>query len=279
LTIETVKSITRDDVKKFYSKYFVPQNIMLGVTGDFNEETIIGKLEKVFEGWSGPTPRFPSVEPIAEKFEGGVFLADKKIPQSVIRMGHLAGRRTDPDYQTLRVIDEILGGGGFSSRLVKSVRVDRGLAYSVWAYTNGGRWELGRFLAGAETKASSTGEVIGLIKNEMERIRDELVSDEELTMAKNSIINSFIFIFDRPSKIMGQRMTIDYYGYPQDYLETYRDKVMAVTKEDILRVATKRLHPEGLKIVVIGDPEKFDMDLSKFGKVVRLELNDSDAKR
>lgn len=272
-TVETVSSITLDDVKNFYSEYFVPQNIMLGVTGDFDEGAIIPKLEKVFEGWSGQTPRYRPVAPIAEKFDGGVYLVDKKIPQSVIRMGHLAGRRTDPDYQTLRVIDEILGGGGFSSRLVKSIRVDRGLAYSVWAYTSGGRWALGRFMAGAETKASSTAEVIGLIKSEIERIRTELVSDEELKMAKDSIINSFIFVFDRPSKIMGQRMIIDYYGFPKDYLETYREKVMAVTKEEIRRVAVNRLFPDGLKIVVIGDPEKFDMDLSRFGKINSLKLD------
>lgn len=278
-TIETVKSITLDDVKKFYSRYFVPQNVMLGVTGDFDEETIIQKLETVFEGWSGETPRYRHVAPVAEKLNGGVYLVEKKIPQTVIRMGHLAGRKTDPDYQTLRVIDEILGGGGFSSRLVKSVRIDRGLAYSVWAYTSAGRWELGRFMAGAETKASSTAEVIGLIKSEMERIRTELVSGEELKMAKDSIINSFIFVFDRPSKIMGQRMIIDYYGFPKDYLETYREKVMAVTREDIMRVAARRLHPDGLKIVVIGDSEKFDEDLSRFGKVDRLKLDSSGALR
>ncbi|VAX24291.1 peptidase, M16 family [hydrothermal vent metagenome] len=179
----------------------------------------------------------------------------------------------------MRVMDGILGGGGFSSRLVKSVRVDRGLAYSVWAYTSGGRRELGRFMAGAETKASSTGQVIGLIKSEIERIRTEPVTDEELKMAKDSIINSFIFVFDRPAKIMGQRMILDYYGYPKDYLETYRDKVMAVTKEDIMRVAAKRLHPDGLKIVIIGDPDKFDMDLSRFGKVTRLKLESHGAPR
>ncbi|VAX15975.1 peptidase, M16 family [hydrothermal vent metagenome] len=278
-TIETVTSITIDDVKKFYAKYFVPQNVMLGVTGDYDESAIISKLEKVFKGWKGPTPRYPPVAPVVEKFDGGVYLVDKKIPQSVIRMGHLAGRKTDPDYQTLRVMDDILGGGGFSSRLVKSVRVDRGLAYSVWAYTSGGRRELGRFMAGAETKASSTAEVIGLIKSEIERIRTEPVTDEELKMAKDSIINSFIFVFDRPAKIMGQRMILDYYGYPKDYLETYRDKVMAVTKEDIMRVAAKRLHPDGLKIVIIGDPEKFDMALSKFGKVTKLKLKDYGAPR
>ncbi len=271
-TIESVQSITRDDAIEFHKTYFVPQNVMLGVTGDFDEETIIAKLEKVFEGWKGETPDYPRVEPVKEEFVGGVYLAEKDIPQSVIRMGHLAGRRTDPDYHALRVMDEILGGGGFSSRLVKSVRIDRGLAYSVWAYVLGGRWELGRFMAGAETKAASTAEVIELIEKAMERIRTSLVSGEELESAKNSIINSFIFIFDRPSKILTQRMIVDYYGLPEDYLETYRDKVTAVTREDVMRAAARRLHPDGLKIVIIGAPEKFDRPLSEFGKVNSLKL-------
>ncbi len=273
-TLESVKSITRDDIVAFHKKYFVPQNIMIGVTGDFDENTIIGKLEKLFEGWKGPTPKYPEVAPIKEEFSGGVYLARKEIPQSVIRMGHLAGKRTDPDYHAVRVMDDILGGSGFTSRLVKSIRVDKGLAYSVWAYTQGGRWELGRYMAGTETKATSTAEAIGLIKGEMERIRKEPVTDEELETARNSIVNSFVFIFDRPSKILDQRMIIDYYDLPEDYLETYREKVMAVTADDVLQTAKRRLHPDGLKIVVVGAPDMFDRPLDEFGRLNDIELRD-----
>ncbi len=273
-TLETVESITREDAIAFHKKYFVPQNIMLGVTGDFEEADIIAKLEDVFNGWSGPDPQWPKVKHVKESYNGGVFLVEKKLRQSVIRMGHLAIRRSDPDYHALRVMDEILGGGGFSSRLTQSIRTDRGLAYSVWSYYIGGRWELGRFLMGVETKTSSTAEVISIMLDELNKIRDEKVSEEELKLSKDSIVNSFIFIFDRPGRILSQRMNIDYYGLPDDYLESYRDKVMAVTVDDVQRVAKKYLHPNGLKIVVVGDPAGFDKPLKEFGKVEQIVLRD-----
>lgn len=274
-TLETVGSITREDVIAFYKKHFAPQNIMIGVTGEFDENEIIARLEKLFAGWAPPeavTPERPDLVP--EEFDGGVWVADKKIPQSVIRMGHLTGLKTDPDYHTLRVMDDILGGSGFTSRLVQSVRTDRGLAYSVWAYSMAGRWQRGEFMAGAETKAASTAQVIELILAEIERIREEPVSQDELDGAKKAIVNRFIFIFDRPLNILKQRMIVDYYGYPDDYLETYRDKVMAVTAGDVLDVAKRRLNPEGLKIVVIGDPSSFNIPLTLYGPVRKLELRD-----
>ncbi|VAX20891.1 hypothetical protein MNBD_NITROSPINAE02-1463 [hydrothermal vent metagenome] len=273
-TLESVGSITRDDVIAFHKKYFVPSNVMLGITGDYNEETIIAELEKVFATWSGGATAYPPVRHVKESYDGGVYIASKKLRQSVIRAGHLAVRRTDPDYFKLRVMDEILGGGGFSSRIVKKVRTDRGLAYSVWSYYIGGRWEMGRFLLGAETKTSSTAEVIEIFIDEVKRIQSEDVTKAELNLAKNSIVNSFVFIFDRSTRILGEWMKMDYYDYPENYLETYRDKVMETTIEDVRRVANEYLHPDGLKIVVVGDPDGFERSLSEFGKVSAIELRD-----
>ena len=272
--LETVESISRDDVIAFHGKYFTPASVMIGATGDFDEKELIAKLEKLFGDWRGETPDYPEVKPVAANFEGGVWIAEKSLPQSVIRMGHLVGLRTDPDYHAMRVMDDILGGGGFTSRLMKSVRVDRGLAYSVWSYGLAGRWELGRFMAGAETKASSTAEVVGIMLDEFARIRTEPVSNKELYEAKKSIVNSFIFLFDRPSKVLNQRMIVDYYDLSDDYLESYRDKVMAVSADDVMKVANRRLRPDGLKIIVVGDPEKIESDLGQFGPVKKIELRD-----
>ncbi len=273
-TLETIGSITREDVIAFHKKYFVPSNVMLGITGDYDEKTIIAELEKAFGGWTGGATEYPAVTHVKESYVGGVYIASKKLRQSVIRAGHLAVRRTDPDYFKIRLMDEILGGGGFSSRIVKKVRTDRGLAYSVWSYYVGGRWEMGRFLLGAETKTSSTAEVIEIFIKEFKRIQTEDVTEAELNLAKNSIVNSFVFIFDRSTRILGEWMKMDYYDYPENYLETYRDKVMETTIEDVRRVAKEYLHPEGLKIVVVGDPDGFDRPLSEFGKVSAIELRD-----
>ncbi len=273
-TVETVKSITREDAIAFHKKYFVPQNIMLGVTGDFNEKEILAKLNDTFKGFSGPDPDFPRVKKAQKDETGGVYLAKKDILQSVIRMGHLSIKRTDPDYYAMRVMNSILGGSGFSSRLVRKVRTDYGLAYSVWSYHFGGRMEFGNYILGTETKSASTAQAIGLILDEARRIRDEKVTEEELNLAKDTIVNSFIFIFDSPNRIMDQLMTVDYYDYPEGYLENYRDNIIAVTVDDVQRVARKYLKPDQLKIVVVGDPEKFDRSLEEFGPVELIELRD-----
>lgn len=272
-TLETVESITIEDARAFHKKYFVPQNFILGVTGDFDEEKIISQLEEAFKGWKGPTPEYAPT-PSAEESEGGVYLAEKELKQSVIRMGHLSLRKTHPDYYALRVMNSILGGNGFASRLTKTIRTDYGLAYSVWSYHFGGRWERGSLKVGLETKTSSTAKALDLVFEEIEKIRSQRVSDEELKLAKDSIVNSFIFIFDSPSRIMGQRLIIDYYGMPEDYLETYRDRIMKVTADDVLRVAKEYLRPGKMKIVVVGDPAGFDRPLSEFGKVEEIELRD-----
>ena len=273
-TLESVGSITRDDVAQFHKRYFSPKAVILGVTGDFDEKQMLEKLEAVFGGWSAPAPEYPATAAVKEEFSGGVWIAKKDVQQSAIRMGHLAGKKSDPDYLAVRVMDNILGGSGFTSRMVQKVRAERGLAYSVWSYTMAGHWAPGMFISGAETKSSSTAETLGLMLAEVKRIREELVSPKELEEAKNSIVNSFVFVFDRPSKILGQRMTIEYYGLPADFLETYRDRVMAVTAEDVRQAARRRLNPEGMKIVVVGSEKDFGRPLEGLGPVSVITLRD-----
>ena len=273
-TLESVSSITREDCVSFHARYFSPKSVILGVTGDFDEEEMIARLEKAFGGWDAPAPVYPEVAPVKEKYEGGVYVVDKALPQTAIRIGHLTLSRPDPQYLAVRVMDSILGGSGFTSRMVQKVRAERGLAYSVWSYSMAGYWEMGQFTAGTETKASTTAEALGLMIGEIEKIREELVSEEELAQAKASIVNSFVFIFDRPSRILSQRMTLDYYGIYEGFLETYRDKVMAVTAEDVRQAARRWLHPEGLKIVVVGSVKDFDRPMAQFGPVHELVLRD-----
>ncbi len=274
LTLKSVSSITIEDAKQFHRNYFVPQGMIIGVAGDFDEKSIIAKLEKVFEGWQGVDPLFPEVTPAPEKYEGGFFVADKKLPQAVIRAGHLATKRTNPDYFSLRVMDKILGANGFASRMVQKIRTERGLAYSAWSYYLGGRSELGRLLIGAETKTESVAEVVKIMIEEISAIREVEVTDDEIDVARNAIVNSFIFIFDKPARILDQWLTLEYYDYPHDYLLSYRDKVMWVTKGDVLRVAKKYLHPDGLKFVVVGDTESLKDGLSLFGEINEIELED-----
>ncbi|MBI5815151.1 MAG: insulinase family protein [Nitrospinae bacterium] len=273
-TMESVKSITRRDVVEFYKNSVRPSSVIMGVTGDFDEKDLMSTLEKLFGDWQGEPANLRATPKAADDHERRLYLAAKKLPQAVIRAGHLGLKRTDPDYQAVRVMDEILGGSGFASRLMQKVRTDKGLAYSVWSYNMGGRWENGSFTMGAETKTQSAGEVLSIFMDEVSKMRTGKVDPMELKAAKDSLINSFVFIFDTPGRILEQRMIIDYYGMPADYLETFREKVMKVTADDVLEAAKNHLRPDELKIVVVGDPAGLEKQLAGFGKVERISLRE-----
>ena len=271
-TIDTINRIKRDDLVRFHKQYFKPNNVIMGVTGDFNKEDVIKKIEEAFKDWKFEDVDFPKVPKVKEVYENSVNYAFKNTTQSVIRMGHLGIKQDNPDFYAVMVMDDILGGGGFTSRLMKEVRSDRGLAYSVWSSFVVGKFDLGLFAAGCETKADSTLEVITLMKNIIEEMGKSPVSDEELKIAKESIINSFIFGFISNLQVLSQRINVQYYNLPHDYLEKYRDNIAKVTKEDVLRVAKKYLHPDKLTFVVVGDDKKFDKPLSELGDVRKIEL-------
>jgi len=271
-TEATVKPITRADLVAFHEKYFAPNNMILGVTGDFDKKEIVGKIEKAFAGWKKKKIDFPKVPAVVERKEGGVYEVARPITQTQIRIGHLGIKQNNPDYFALSIMDDILGSGGFTSRLFRDVRTQRGIAYSVGTNLRAGNFERGVFLAYGETRAETTHQAISTIVDHIRKIREEPVTDEELKRAKESFLNSFIFSFSSPAQIVSRQMSLEYYGLPNDFLERFRDNVAKVTKEDILRVARKYLHPEQLVIFVVGDENRFDQPLSSLGKVVRVQL-------
>jgi zinc protease len=152
----------------------------------------------------------------------------------------------------------ILGGGGFNSRLMREVRSNRGLAYSVYSYFQVGRRLPGPFIAGCETKSASTIEVVRLLRRLMAEMREEPVSADELALARESLVNSFVFGFTDSHEVVSQLLRLDFYDYPPGYLETYRDKVTAVTAEDVLAAARERLHPDRQTVILVGDVSAFD---------------------
>ncbi|WP_168057722.1 M16 family metallopeptidase [Candidatus Manganitrophus noduliformans] len=271
-TEETVRSIVRDDLVAFHRKYFVPNNIMIGVTGDFDKKEIIAKIEKAFAGWKKKKIDFPEVPSVVERKDGGVYAIARPITQTQIRIGHLGIKQNNPDFFAVSILDDILGGGGLTSRLFSDVRTQRGLAYSVGSVFRPGNFERGVFIAYGETRVDTTHQAISTILDHIRKIRREPVTDEELKRAKESFLNSFIFSFSSPAQIVSRKMSLEYYGLPSDFLERYRDNVAKVTKEDILRVAKKYLHPDRLVILAVGDDGKFDQPLSSLGKVTQIQL-------
>ena len=270
-TLESIEKITRDDMVAFHKKYFHPNNIILGISGDFNKDEIIKKLNTVFAGWKKEGIQFPEVPKVDSRFEKAVFYAYKDINQANVMMGHLGIHRKSPDYFPVMIMNFILGGGSFTARIPGRIRSDEGLAYSAYSAFQTSR-DIGVFFVSCQTKLESTSRAISIALEELEKIRKSPIDKEELTQAKETFMNQFVFRFTTSASIVGQKVDIEYEELPLNYLETYLGNVQAVTHEDIQQVARKYLHPDEIKILVVGDKDKFDKPLDSFGKVNVIEL-------
>ncbi len=265
----TVDRIRRNDLVQFYRRYYFPANVRLAVYGDFSAPEMKAKLAKLFGGWmytQAPVPPFPKVE---AKPEPGVFLAAKEdVNQTVFSIGHLGGILKDKNDPALEIMAEILGGG-FSSRLFKTVRTKLGYAYSIGADWGAGYISPGLFEISGGTKSQSTTDAIEVSRQQVDRIRAHEVSDEELRTAKDIVLNSFVFHFDTPGKTLERLLRYEYYGYPKDFLFEYQKGIAAVTKADVLRVARQYLKPEEFTIVAVGNPQEFGKPLTSLGLPVK----------
>jgi zinc protease len=273
-TIASVKAVTRQDMIDFQKRYFYPANTILAVSGDFDREKLLAGLETLFAQWTNRPPTFPTVAAPADDSSPAVLHVQKDVNQSVIRMGHLGIDKNNPDLYAIKVMDFILGGG-FTSRLTQEIRSNQGLAYNVDSYFETGRRFRGPFIAETETKSETTVKATTLLRSIITGMTLAEVTQKELDLAKDSIINSFIFGFARSDAVVAQRARLEFYGYPAGYLENYRDNIARVTREDVLRVAKKYLHPEAMKLVVVGDEKKFDQPLTAFGKVREITLDNT----
>lgn len=272
-TYTSVARITRDDLKAFHARYYHPNNIVLGLVGDFDTDEVVEQVRRVFGDWpSGP----PS-----GRFEGGyrteatpgVFFVEKSdVTQSSIVMGHLGVRKDNPDYYAIQVFNELLGGG-FSSRLFNRVRSQKGLAYAVSGSLGSGWDREGRFELFTTTKTETTGAAIEALILEARRIAgDEPPTQSEVEHAKQAILSSFVFTSDSSRKILGQQLDYEYYGYPLDWLERYIDGIRAVNLEQVQAVGTRYVKADDLSIVVVGPREGRDRPLEDFGPVTELDV-------
>jgi predicted Zn-dependent peptidase len=271
-TLASVNAITRQDMVDFQKRYFYPANTILAVSGDFDREKLLKSLESLFAGWPNRTASFPTVALPVDDASPAVLHVQKEVNQSVIRMGHLGIDKNNHDLYPIKVMDFILGGG-FTSRLTQEIRSNQGLAYNVDSYFETGRRFRGPFIAETETKSETTVKAATLLRSIIAGMTLAEVSKKELNLAKDAIINSFVFGFARSDAVVNQRARLEFYGYPAGYLENYRDNIARVTRADVLRVARQYLHPGSMKLVVVGDQKKFDQPLSIFGDVREIKLD------
>ena len=267
----TVAAVTRQDLLDWHSKYVHPNNIILGIVGDFDSAAMESKLRKEFEGWAkGPAYEAPQVAVTAPK--PGIYFVEKSdVNQSEIRMVAPGMRRDDPDYYAAQVMNEIFGGG-FSSRLFVKLRTEKGLAYTVGGGISALFDHPGLSRLSIGTKSSTTSQAIDGLYSEIERMRNVPVTEAEMQRGKDAILNSFVFEFDSREKVMQERMTYEIYGYPADFLDRYQKGVEKVTAEDVNRVAQKYLVKDKFALLVVGNAAEFDKPLSAHGPVTTIDI-------
>jgi len=268
----TIGSISREDLVNFHRKYFGPNNAMLAVWGDFDTKQMIKKIEQAFEKWEKVDLDLPKVPEVKYEFRKTVNVVRKDdVNQSNVYLGHIGGLRSDPDYFALIVMNRILGGG-FTGRLFKNVRSREGLAYSVFGAYSANYDYPGEFYVGCQTKSESTVYAIRAMLREVEKMRESEVTDEELALAKDSFLNSFVFNFDTRGEVVNRLMTYEYYGYPADFLLQIKENVEKVSKEDVLRVAKKHLQPDKVQILAVGRSQDFGEPMSTLGPVNEIDI-------
>ncbi len=274
-SLDSITRITREDLVTFHRDTIRPNGMILGVTGDFKKDEMLAALRKVFGDWKkGTVPELRIADvPEAELSRPVVRFVSKETSQTHLRLGHLSIKENDPDYVALAIANDILGGSSFRSRLFNDVRTKRGLAYSVGSRLNTGTHDQGVWLMRAETKLTSTQEVIERFVANIERMRAEPVSDTELAEAKEAYVNSFVFSFASPSAIVSRLVELEYDGLPKDFLQQLRTKVVALTKEQVQAAAKRHLRPDRLKIVAVGSGETLPKALATFGDVKEIKLS------
>jgi zinc protease len=268
----TINSITRQDLLDFHKRTVHPNNIILSFIGDFDSAKMEKRLRDTFGKWAkGPAMAKP--DPAIAGAKPGIYFVSKgDVTQGNIAMVHPSPTdRSNPDYFALAVMNEVFGGG-FSGRLMMKLRSERGLTYGVGGGISS-PWDYpGVFRMSMATKSETTLESIEALKGEAMRLVTAPVTAEELSLAKESILNAFVFTMDTREKALAQQVNLELYGFPSDYYVKYPGLIEKVTAEDVQRVAKKYVHPDHLAVLVVGNEKSFEKPLSSLGTVTPIDI-------
>lgn len=285
-TKPAIESITREDLIAFHKKYYQPGGFIFAISGDFNTREMLAKLETAMKGWPVSKDPAPVVPKTPYETVAGVYTVHKPdVNQGRVSLGHVGSLRDNPDFYALTIMNDILGGGGFTSRITSRVRSDEGLAYSAGSSYGFGTYNPGIFRASFQSKNPTTSQAIDIIMEEINRLRSGKVTAEELETSKNSFIEVFPRNFSTAAQVAGVFAQDEFTKRAPDYWINYRDRIRAVTADEVQRVAQKYLQPDKLVVLVVGNideitkgnPDKPQYSLLKIardGQIKRIPLPD-----
>ena len=273
---ESVAAVDRSDLLDFHEQAFQGGNLLVGIVGDVDAAAIRSLLEEEFSAFPKASSRQISLPPVQVEPEESFHVAPKSdVNQSFILMGHVGGRRQNPDYAALQVMNTILSGG-FSGRLFQRVRTEMGLAYSVFGRYDCHYYYPGMFFVGLQTSTSTSAEAVKAVRREIERLQKG-VSQEELDQAKEQFFNSLVFRYDRPEEILERRMYYAYRDMPPDSFQHLTSEIRKVSVDDVIRVAGQYLKPERLTTLAVGQKPELLGQFEPLGQVETVALDPPDS--
>lgn len=271
-----IESIGREHLVKLHRERLVPNNAILLVVGDVETRDLIPEIEERFGQWQPrPIPDHVATEPVPAAGRTLAIVDRPGSAQSNILLGNLAIRRTDPDYFRLLVMNQVLGAGA-SSRVFMNLREEKGYTYGAYTRINA-RLLAGDLEATAEVRNDVTGDSLREFYYELERIRTDRVGDDELNDAKNFLTGVFPIRVETQEGLTGMLFNQYLYGLDEDYLQTYREKIAAVTSDDVLEAARKYVRPDEMAIVIVGDAEAVRPQAAGFAE--HIEIFDTDGSK
>ena len=263
---DSIKKIASADLAAFHDKYYRPNNAMLAIVGDVTLKEIMPKLQRAFGAWQKgdvPATTIPSVgQPGAMQIQ---LINRPGSVQTVLQLGSLGIERTNPDYFAVAVMNQVLGGGP-AGRLFLNLREDKGYTYGAYSNFGGSKYR-GTVQASSEVRTDVTDGAMKEFMYELNRMRDEKVSALELENAKRAMVGSFALSLEQPQALLGNIVQQKLYDMPADYWDTYPQKVMAITADDVQRVAQKYIDMGHLQVIAVGDANKTRSILAKYGTV------------
>ena len=285
VTRASVDALTRDDLVAFHREHYHPGRFLFAISGDVEPEEILPQIEARLDGWPAAGEAADAVPPPNHEPRPGLYLVDKDdVNQGRVSIGHLGTTRDNPDRYALTVMNDILGGGGFSARLLTRIRSDEGLAYGAYSSFGLGTYYEGTFRASFQSRSETVARAAAIVLEEIDRIRSEPVSEAELATSIASFVETFSRNFSSATSTAGLFANDEYTGRDPSYITTYRERIASVTADDVLRVAREYLHPDRLVLLVVGDlatiaegdPDNPDYTLDRLaeGAATRIALPD-----